>query len=77
MQCSVLGATALLAMVEQGLGATYLSALYDTQCPPGVKIVSFEPTYSYDIGIIANPSSESVSLINSFIRIAQTYCESL
>lgn len=75
IRCSVLGATTTLAMVAKGLGVTYLSALYDRECPPGVRILPFEPVFKYDIGIISKTSSENMPLINSFIRIAQDFCE--
>lgn len=34
IRCSVLGATITLAMVANGLGVTYLSAMYNRDCPP-------------------------------------------
>lgn len=77
IRCSVLGTAEIFSMVGRELGVTYLSALYQPQCPPDVRMIPFKPDYSYDIGIIVRPSDEHKLIIRTFISIAQACCENV
>lgn len=75
IKCSVLGSSTPFAMVAKGLGVTYLSSLYESMCPPDIRIIPFEPALNYDIGIVVKPSSENIPIVQRFICIAQSFCQ--
>lgn len=68
MEVSTVDATTLLAMVGQGLGVTFLSKLYASECPETVRMIPLDPPLIRPLGIVMKPGKFSSVVIKKFIE---------
>jgi DNA-binding transcriptional LysR family regulator len=65
--------SAILPMVEQGLGVSILSGLYMQDCPPAVRMYPTDPPLLRTMGIIMKPSLSRTELIQKFVSCYKTH----
>ncbi len=64
--------SALLCMVEEGMGVTFLSGLYMNECPATVRMLPLEPPVMREIGISTKMNAVLPALVRQFITYLQS-----
>lgn len=63
--------SALLSMVEEGLGIAFLSSLYLRECPDTVRMLPLDPHITRELGVILKPEKKKSVQIKKFIEYLQ------
>lgn len=63
--------SALLSMVEEGLGIAFLSNLYLRECPESVRMLPLDPRTTRELGVIFKPEKKNSVQIKKFIEYLQ------
>jgi len=74
IRCKTFDATPLFSMVKNKLGVSFLTALFENECPEGVRMIPFSPPFEYNIGIVTSAQNEHNPIVQDFIACAQNYC---
>lgn len=68
--------SALLRMVDEGMGIAFLSGLYLKECPDNVDMFPLEPSIRRELGVIGKKNRMKTPLVKSFIpyvkKVAKT-----
>lgn len=75
IRCKTFDATPLFSMVKNKLGVSYLTALFENECPDGVRMLPFSPPFEYNIGIVTKTKGNPNPIVKDFIECAQNYCK--
>ncbi len=59
--------SALLHMVDEGLGIAFLSSLYLNECPETVRMCPLEPPITRELGVLAKPEKIKHPLVKAFL----------
>lgn len=59
--------SALLKMVEEGLGVAFLSSLYERECPDTVRMLPLNPHITRELGILVKPEKKKAVQVKAFI----------
>lgn len=63
--------SALLKMVEEGLGIAFMSSLYLNECPETVTMVPLEPPIVRELGVLVKHKNMDSPLIKNFLSYLQ------
>ncbi len=65
--------SALLRMTEEGLGVSFLSELYISECPESVEMVPLMPPVKKHLGIVVKPKKKDTALVRAIIPYLKQY----
>lgn len=63
--------SALLRMVEEGLGIAFMSSLYLNECPETVAMLPLDPPIVRELGVLVKPKNMDSPLIKTFLSYLQ------